>query len=614
MGDHLDLISEFFVHSKKFYYGGIIVLLASTVIIYSLFSREIYAFYPILLCLFLIITKHVTHTNIYPNFLKNNSLKLLSVTLLFLAYSAIVLLTYVSDTPGRPFIAILLITLLVPLCFYYSIQDSRTYLPTILIVILGACIIFIQKLSLPGLIGVDPWTHAGISSHIYSNGHVLEGLNYTATPLFHILNVTVMNITGTSIFITSAIISFSLQISSLLCIYIISYLLFHNKQLSNLSALFVVIADQINYMTILSVPNTLAAVFTLFAVYFLVVQFQKAFSFRNIALVTLFSIVVLLTHQLTSMYLLIIILSFLLIQVLGPKIGLDKRVSLSKNGLLAISLICTIIAFFTCFSTTLQRLTTMASIGFDRSYLSLPDPYTASINVPLAEDLFGYSAIFLLFSLMIPGIVYMLKTRKQDIYFTLIVAIFPLAISIIGILGDLGVIEHRWWYFSQLYVSIPCAISLVLITNTVETRYKNTILILITAFIAFICIFSAGSCIDDHTFAPSSPRIYYTQPEIQGAYAQKYIGTGTAYTDMYFGANMNNYLREDIFSCIDPYFKSKSLNDINDGNILLRGVVVRGEPISTTFGRYFLNFDILLDFEKHNVAQFYDNGYSALYR
>lgn len=97
------------------------------------------------------------------------------------------------------------------------------------------------------------------------------------------------------------------------------------------------------------------------------------------------------------------------------------------------------------------------------------------------------------------------------------VGITPLAIGFFSLITGHSVIEHRWWYFAQILMSIPLAVAIYTV-GTWKTKNLKSLYCLVFGFtvvLSFLMIMSPAANIDNHMFSPTTGSTYaYTQSEM----------------------------------------------------------------------------------------------------
>jgi hypothetical protein len=161
-----------------------------------------------------------------------------------------------------------------------------------------------------------------------------------------------------------------------------------------------------------------------------------------------------------------------------------------------------------------------------------------------------------------------------------------------------SVLEQRWWYFSQILLSIALAVSLVIFYGILKNKIaKTALLFFLTFYLSFIMVTSPQSNIDNQIFSPNTGiRSASTESEIRAAgfFVDKSISNISS--DYSYFTNPSSSIPVNYY-----YFNPNKIKSIE--NALLTGkfhinnsvIAVREEIIGNPlrlFGQpYKLNYD-----------------------
>lgn len=408
----------------------------------------------------------------------------------------------------RPIYYFIIIVAMVFVLSYEIIHSKKKNVKFLIlqIIALGINICWSQLFLFPGLIGVDPWYHSNLTSQIIQSSHLVEGYSYAKLPLFHIIiSVASLILNVEYKFAAMASVSLAQIICNVLFIYLMASGIFKNHKIGCFSSLFVVISNYHIFMSYWSIPNAFAGVF-IPIVFYLIYILKERHESKAYVLILLFLLVVIWTHTLTSMCMIILlfvtwIVSYLFYYCSGFKSGYIPL-------LLPVVFVTGVFAWWTYASNSIWMLSQLIKWGFSVDFfISNPEMIVEYISyTPVFERVFKYLGMFLYFSLSLIGILYMVsrKGTKASFYMAFI-ALTPLLIVFISNLMGLGVIEERWWYFSEVLLSIPLAVTIVIMNNlSIHKSYLSIVTPILISLIAFLLIMSPPANVDNHMFSEQS--------------------------------------------------------------------------------------------------------------
>jgi hypothetical protein len=374
------------------------------------------------------------------------------------------------------------------------------------IIILGASIPWSQLLLYPTVIGVDPWYHQNVTLKIIEFATIPDG-GYSHLPLFHLI------IAINSLFLDlnyKIAAMFSVSIAQIVCnvlfIYLLGIFTTKNNRVGLFSALMVILADHHIYMSYWSIPNGFAAVIIPIVLYLILKKKSKA-RIERIFIILLLLLALIFAHSITS-----ICMSILLISMWLLSEGHNFCVNNKKTEISIILPVFYISAMFTWWSYASGHIFELARLikwGFSRDVFitqATTDIWTEYVqSIPNSEQIFNQLGMFLFFSLSFIGVFYMFSTMNKKNIIYAIIAIIPLFIGFFSLIGGFSVIEHRWWYFAQLLLSVPLGMAIALFFNIFKDNPLKTIgfLICISLF-SFTLIMSPAANTDNPIFSPNT--------------------------------------------------------------------------------------------------------------
>jgi hypothetical protein len=147
---------------------------------------------------------------------------------------------------SRPFEYFISISILVPLIAIeiFSTPVFKKYIVLTLIKILLLIINLTYSLQLiyPGLAGIDPWWHQNFTIIMLKAGRIPVGYAYSELPMFHLIVSSIILITGFNYKFSAMLFTSSINIASLIFIFLIGKFIF-NEKIGLLTALIAGIAE-----------------------------------------------------------------------------------------------------------------------------------------------------------------------------------------------------------------------------------------------------------------------------------------------------------------------------------------------------------------------------------
>lgn len=194
--------------------------------------------------------------------------------------------------------------------------DTRLVLAQILA--LAFVVRFVALYTTPGLVGVDSWSHIHHYADLILANHSLEAIaefKYYAAPLYHLLIVATAEVLGVTLRQ-----GLFLSVGTLLALMVLfvysTARFFVPVRWALFAAAVVAIADELLLWSIHLIPTSLGLFLFGAIVYVMARLFYTDSSRRNLSLLVVFSIAVILTHQVSSFIMLVLIGSGVLAQLL----------------------------------------------------------------------------------------------------------------------------------------------------------------------------------------------------------------------------------------------------------------------------------------------------------
>lgn len=517
----------------------------------------------------------------------------------------------------RPALYFILTALMTGIIACEIFTSSRRYTPFILIqiLLLGVSIAWSQLLVFPSLLGVDPWYHSALTDRIIDEGFIPEGYSYSKLPLFHLMIATTSFLTGL-LYKFAAMVSVSLGqiICNAVFIFLIANYLFKNQRVGLLAALMVVIANHHINMSYWSIPNAFAAVFIPTALYLLFFKLRNRSRLPSAFLCMVVLATIVLTHTVTAMCMAILLFvawgALVIYWAYHPRA--DNHVSL----IAPIGFTIAMFAWWTYASGSVGTLADLINWGFSVDYFtSNPEEIRGyATAIPPGEQLFNNLGMFLFFAFSFIGIFYMISRRGGSSSFAMAwVGMAPLAIGFFSLISGHSVIEHRWWYFAQILLSIPLAVA-IYIVGTWESGKPLRLYGFIFGFVvilSILMIMSPPANVDNLSLSPNSHiRYSLTDAELGLISTLTDRSAGPIKTDEYLaGSQKFQYPQVSAF-CQQVY--SSDYLSLSDHIIVIREVTV-GRPFKLFSGLYKLDYDLNVKLDGLGFSRIYDSNSGSGY-
>jgi len=567
--------------------------------------------------LFWLIIREQASINFKP-LLRPNTQKALQI-LFFLIFTLSILFLY--ERPfiyERPLIYFVLMSLLVGLVvLQISYISNKTHIFMVLfqIICIGISLSWSQQLIFPSLIGIDPWYHQYITHKIIETSYIPPG-SYSKIPLFHLMVALTSLVTGLDYkHATMSSISLFQIISNILFIYLIARVLYsENYFVCCLAALLLTISNHSIFMSSWLIPNGFSGAFIL-PLFYSLFQIKKYNRLIGSLLSMYFGFTIILTHTITSMF--IAIALFVLwfstyLYIYLQKVSRESPVENKSFSYVSLSYVALfIVGMFTWWSFASRHISTLAKLiswGFSREFLieTPQDMISNTINlIPVSEELLYNLGMFLFFSLSFIGCFYMISNRySTQLSFTFsLVSITPLVIGYSTLLVGFFSIQHRWWYFAQILLSLPLAISCLIIININTKKIMPLFLSIGLTFMSLLLIMSPSASVDVNTFFPHNTMTFApTSSELKALETVSSFWNDTIKTDSFFAITQERSYHTQSFD--RALFIEKNGTLLQEDFILVRNSII-GRPSMVLESLIIPDFDI--------IELFYSSRYSAIY-
>ncbi|AQL44657.1 hypothetical protein BV210_17990 (plasmid) [Halorientalis sp. IM1011] len=466
-------------------------------------------------------------------------------TLVFAGMAAMVVVAvHQSRSPLFYYLAVWTgITLLVQVLFSDE-QDYHVGLLLTEVVVFGAVVRLAGAYTAPGYVGIDIWSHVANYVHGIANENSLSPIassKYYASPLFHLLVAVGSQLLDVSIrqalFLTVGI---AMPLSTLL-VYATADVLVEKRLAVFAAALFALSGNVIEWGIHL-IPTSLGLVFFVAIVYALTRIMASNYGPRDYLLVVLFSVAIILTHQISSFVMLVFIGSGLIAKLLlstgllAPKLegGLGGRVRESVNlssllvfdlGLLTFMWSLTpyqgssfLETMFSYFGETLRtsagflNLASQGSAGGGgESAAAQPSTFEVAITYVNAMGL------VLILLLTVIGSLYVLhRKRTSQTTIACIIAVLVMLVFIFGLplFGIRTFVPGRWPSFLTAPAAVLAAIGVGYLASETPRAVVATVLVLFAVTYPPVTLLSSQGSLDSPPFDGVQTRYSYTESEL----------------------------------------------------------------------------------------------------
>lgn len=514
----------------------------------------------------------------------------------------------------RPVLYFILISFLIIILYFGIIGSQKNEVPLILfgIILVGLSLSYSQSLVFPSLIGSDPWFHQELVLKVIDSHFLPQFDGYAKMPFFHLYIIPTLLVTGLN-YKFSAMLSVSLMqiICNSLFIFLFSTFILKYYKVGLLASLLLIISNQHIFMSYWSIPNSFAVVYIFPLLYFLLKINQKH-SFIAPVISIVMIVCIILTHSLTAMFSSLIIFVFWASFKLYSRFNANNRRMIDSKPLLNFNFVVLFNVFmyswWTYASGHVRVIGQIIAWGLNADlFISTPKDILLKYSVergPL-EIIADNIGMFLLFSLSIIGLLYMISGDKRDHYtfsFALI-SIVPLIAGFSTALFGLRGTEARWWYFSEVLLSIPSSVAVLILYNKSQKNiYKNSILILFLILLSFTMIVSSPANADNRFLSPSiNARVAPIQSELQAIKTADFISNDILKVDTLYSRGFSTKhglksLNDDIF-----YEKFQNLDECF--------VLIRKEML----GDAFLAYSSFCSLDYNILSKLYSGGFSKIY-
>jgi hypothetical protein len=483
------------------------------------------------------------------------------------------------------------------------------------IILWGMYIRWVQLAMFPGHIWFDPWFHEKFVVELIQGAHIPEAPElqiYSHLPIYHLFIGTVMLITGGDFKFANMAVFIPVEvILQGVSIYLISVRFIPSRQVAALALFFVTIGDTIIAYGISTTPNAFAVAIIPMLLYSIFLGRAN----KSVALIVFsvaLMILLILTHTIASMAFMLVLAIFWLGSKLfhilyAGKLLKDETVTLFTVLFFLVSML----TYWMYASGHFVLLVLVFRWVFDTSFFTPPPPEQViaySSQVPVLEILLDRSGYFLFYSLAVLGFLHVLRRRYTNLYaFSIcIIGVLLTSIGFVGSALNAYVQPGRWFFMSQIFMSIPAGIGIMLVVSVLKP--KKWVVVVLTGLLAVLM--TSSSVVNSDTPLFSSSRYFrhgFTQSEIESM---------STIADVYGKLNMladqhaYAYLANKEEMAAKEFTEQLSTRDFSDSRrsfILVREYIVNN--IFYTRGLLWkLDYDLPKNLESQGFSRVYDSG------
>ncbi|WP_222919700.1 hypothetical protein [Natrinema sp. SYSU A 869] len=458
--------------------------------------------------------------------------------------TGLVLLTVVQGARTHLFFGLASVvgTLIIGQIIFASDRDLHPGLLLLQIILFAFIFRFTALYATPGYIGIDIWTHRGFIDAILTEQSLsaISHDKHYGSPFYHLL-------VAASSLLYDVPIRAALYLSvglvmplSALLVYATTNLLVAPRW-AVLATAFYAFASHVARWGMHLIPTSLGLIFFLAMLYALIRVMRIEYTIRDFSLLLLLSVAVILTHQVSTFIMLILLLAAFLAQlvfVIGPfgLTRLDSSVFRTKKpvnlvGLVVFNLgltifvwsltpyrqesfLATILSYFT---QTLEE-----SAGFLNTAGGSSDEAEAGAEAAptLIEQLVPYVdnlGFLLLLGATFVGCLYVVHRRRaEQSVFTLLLAAAFMLVFILGLpmFGIRNFIPTRWFAFLYAPMAVLGAIGVRTLRGNMTPALVASVLLVIVLIYPGAMVLAAESNAENPVFSNQHERLAYDQSEL----------------------------------------------------------------------------------------------------
>lgn len=541
---------------------------------------------------------------------------------------SIISLQFRPNTYERPLLFFVSFALMAGVIAAEIPLSSLRMAPLILgqIFITGVLLTWSGNVVFPNVIGLDNWWHQFFTRLIVESGQVPGNLGYSGLPLFHLLigqGEILLDVNFKTALLYILVLS-QLAVQMLIT-YVLARTIFGNHKIALFSALSMMFAVWAIVFSMIPLPTSFGFTFVLLVLYFLL----RMDGLMTTVMMLFLTFVIVWSHTIASVCMLIVFAS----GFLATKISWDSFPS-STHYMKVTYILFFVVAMLAWWAyaagAVVDQFSELILWGFSRDVFIDPSAKVANQVVPLGEALYGLAGIYLFYGLAVLGALFSISHRGNAKAATVsTIGLALLGVGLVAMVGKLGFLQERWFYYSQVLLAVPLGAALYILSNASvrwgkgdHTRWKVLPVVavaVLVASLAFIASTNPKADLDNHALTPTTGiRFAFTESEIQGAAFASTSLHGTIYSDYDFGRNPSSSVFLDYLGV--DVGRTGSLDDaLSNNEWTSNGTVkvVRTYLADNTFRvggwNYRLDYDLIGSLYGSDLNKVYANGALSVY-
>lgn len=412
------------------------------------------------------------------------------------------------------------------------------------IVLLAAVVRLSAVYANPGLIGIDIWTHiTRLAQDIQTSGSLeaISGNKHFTSPLYHLLVV------GTSLLAAVPLrealyLSLGLAMPiSIVAVYMSANLLVEQRW-AVLACLLFSLGDYVIEWGIHLIPTSMGLMLFLGVLYLSLRVMRTDYGLKEFGLLVLFSVGILLTHQVSSFIMLVLlgsgVVAYLLVQLNVFHVSKSNsdvfgaRSPMNLLGLVAFDAgLALVLWSFTPYNGSTFLVTVLSylqeTLTSSAGVLNLAGPDSgassggaATAGPSLIETVATYVSatgfLFLLFGTFVGSLYVLHRRRAHQSVFTLVISAAVMLVFVLGLpmFGIRNFIPQRWFAFLYAPLVVLTVIGLRYFSFQLNRYAIVGILVVFAVVFPGVMIISSNGTIDSPAFEDQQASLAYSQAEI----------------------------------------------------------------------------------------------------
>lgn len=415
------------------------------------------------------------------------------------------------------------------------------------IVLLAAVVRLSAVYVTPGLIGIDIWTHVTQLARSIEAAGTIEAISdnkHYTSPLYHLLVVTTSILADVSLR-TALYLSLGLAMPvAIMAVFSAANLLVEPRWAA-LAALVFSLGDYVIEWGIHLIPTSMGLILFLAVLYWLLRVMRTDYGLRELGLLVLFSAAIILTHQVSSFIMLVVLFTGLVAYLVlnlnfFDRSQLDPDVfrvqnPLNLGGLLAFDAgLITFLWSMTPYNGNSFLVTVLSylqeTLASSAGVLNLAGPSSsgsagaaASQGPTLIETVATYvdtvGFLLLLFGTFVGCLYVVNRNRAQQSVFTLLLSAAVMLVFVLGLpmFGIRNFIPQRWFAFLYAPLALLTAVGLRHLAIELDRRTITAVMLIFALVFPTAMVMSSNGAIDNPVFENQKAELGYSESELEAA-------------------------------------------------------------------------------------------------